>query len=790
MLFHSALLLSLWFSPADELSLGGVVFDPEAAVVSGVQVMLEHTTDQQRWETTTAADGTFRFDHLALGTYMLKVQKPGYFESETEVRLESSKTVEFTLVPSEKLHEEIDVVARPDPINTDTVAPQETVNDEVIQSIPYTGRRDFLNALTLMPGVLRDNTGQVHIHGSRADQIRYQLDGMNLTDTSGGGLGSNIPMDSIESVDIDLTGYSAEFGKGSGGIVRVHSQFVGNQYRFSLTDFVPGLNFREKAVAEFSPRILFSGPIVAGKLWFMYSGSLRYVQTFVEEVPKPNNELNQTLADQLFKVQWNLKESHVVTVDLLHNSQFYGNTGLSTVRPREATTNFLRRGITLGISDRRLTRGLLVESIFQWTRHRESELAKGSSPLEVFPDLWRGNFYTDRRGSDQRFHLGQTVAWHGLKAGVEFDYVTSDLFLNRRGFGLFDEEGRLISSVRFVGPNSAGVLNQEYGAFLLDRLVLHPKLQIEVGARFDRERVTGRNNLSPRTAFSFLPFGTPRSKISGGAGLFYDNIPLVNLQLPRMQQRYATNYDGNVAASLPAPTSVRVSSALRNPLGLHWNLAWEHEWIPRWVSRINYIQKNGRDQVRVAALTTPNGFDMVFNNSGRSNYRAVELTLDRPIRTDLRFLASYIYSDAKARPSLSLDFPDPAVELIPEALADWNTRHRFVSWGYFPIPWRMNASFSVEARSGFPYNAYDVLNHVVGGYNNHGMPTNFVTNVSVEKEIPIPFKRRVAVRLGVTNLFNRFNPRFVDSNTSSPNFMVFSDSSARHFVGRLRILKK
>jgi outer membrane receptor protein involved in Fe transport len=102
----------------------------------------------------------------------------------------------------------------------------------------------------------------------------------------------------------------------------------------------------------------------------------------------------------------------------------------------------------------------------------------------------------------------------------------------------------------------------------------------------------------------------------------------------------------------------------------------------------------------------------------------------------------------------------------------------------------MNASYSVEARSGFPYNAIDFMNNVVGGYNSLTMPTFFVTNFSVEKEIRIPFKRRVAVRLGVTNLFNRFNPRFVDSNITSPGFMTFSDSSSRHFVGRIRILKK
>jgi hypothetical protein len=225
---------------------------------------------------------------------------------------------------------------------------------------------------------------------------------------------------------------------------------------------------------------------------------------------------------------------------------------------------------------------------------------------------------------------------------------------------------------------------------------------------------------------------------------------------------------------------------------VHWNLAWENEWAPRWVSRIEYIQKNGRDQTRLAALPTPAGFDILYNNSGRSDYRAVEFTLDRPIRTDLRILASYTYSIAKARPSLSLDFPDPAVEAIPEVPVEWNTPHRFVTWGYFPLPSHLNASFSVEARSGFPYTAVDDLNHIVGGYNAQKLPTFFTTNASLEKQIPIPFAngKRVALRVGVTNLFNHFNPRFVDANVNSPNYGLFTDSSRRHFVARIRILKK
>ena len=795
-----AVLFFLLLPQSELLSLSGTVFDTEAKGAGSVFVRLEQPTEQKRWETITPSDGSFRFERLSYGTYRVTIHKDGYFDVSTEVRLETSKSVEFTLAAAQKVEQEIDVVARPEPINPEAVSSQNTVNDEVIQNIPYTGRQNFLNALSLMPGVVRDGSGQIHIHGSRPDQIRYQLDGMNLTDATAGGLASNIPLDAIESVDMDLAGYSAEFGKGSGGVVRVNSQFVGDKYKFNVTDFVPGIDFREKSIAEFSPRLLFSGPVVRNKLWFMYSGSLRYIHNWIDDLPKPENQQRETKSDQFFKLQWNLRESHVVTINLIHNTEFFGNNGLSIVRPRETTTNFVRRGTTLGISERRVLGNKLLESMFQWTHRHDSDLAKGTEPLQIWPQSWAGNYFSDQRGHVQRWHAAQSIGWqqqtgsltHRLKAGGEFDYVDSSLELDRRRFELFNESGALRSSVIFAGPNSAVLHNAEFGAFLLDRISFGPKLQAEAGIRYDRERLAGRNNLAPRFGFSFLPGGTSRSKISGGIGLFYDNITFLNIELTGLQRRFTTTYENGFPISAAAPTSVHVSPYLRNPHGLHWNFAWESEWAPRWVSRIEYIQKNGRDQTRLAALNTAEGFDMLFDNSGRSHYRAVEFTLDRPIRTDLRILASYIYSNGKARPAISLDFPDPAVELIPEVPVEWNATHRFVSWGYFPLPSHLNASFSIEARSGFPFTAINDLNHIIGGYNNNRMPAFFTTNASIEKQIPILFGngKRIAVRVGVTNLFNHFNPRFVDPNINSPNFLHFSDSSRRHFVARLRILKK
>jgi hypothetical protein len=798
MSFFAAVVLSLLFGFAADVTVTVNVSDTNGKPVSGVTILLEHTTDQKKWESVTADSGTVHFERLPIGSYVVRIIKDGYYPGDVELRAEASKVVDFTLAAVETRHEEVEVIARPEPINVEAVAAQQTVNDEVIQNLPYTGRKNFLNALSLMPGVVRDNGGELHIHGSGSDQIRYQLDGINVTDPSGG-LASNIPIDAIESVDLDLSGYSAEFGKGSGGVVRVESKFVGDKVKWDLTDFVPGVNFKRRTIGDFSPRFLLSGPIVRSKAWYMYAGTLRYVRTFNEELPDPDNRQNQTVGDQLVKLQWNLGESHVLTASFLSNSEYFGNVGLSLARPLEATTNFLRRGTTAAVSNRNIIRGTLLETTAQWTHRRESNLAKGSSTLLVRPTVWSGNFFSDRRSRNDRFHGGQVVAFernlhgvvHRLKFGAEFDYVISDLTMNRRPFVLYDYTDTMQLGVRFEGGNYADIRNRELGFFAQDRMVLTHKLQLELGVRGDRESVVGSTNLAPRLGVSFLPFGNDRSKISAGVGLFYDNVALDNFQYPRMQRRITTSYlpDGTTEQS-PAATAVYIAPDLQSPYGIHWNAAWDHEWAPRWVSRINLIQKRGKHQTRLAAAPIPGGFDMVFNSSGRSHYDAVELSIDRPIRTNLRVLGSYIYSQTKDRPSLSLEFPDPAVENLGETLSNWHSRHRFVTWAYFPLFKGFSGSYTVEARSGFPFTPVDQLGRIAGPYNVRRYPAYVSTNFSIETEMPFLFNKRAAVRLGVTNLFNRFNPRYVDANTNSPTFLRFADSSGRAFFGRVRLLKK
>ena len=139
---------------------------------------------------------------------------PASSRSKTEIVLGPSKTLEFKLPPRTPRRDDIEVVAGVESIRTDRVAASRQISEQKIQSLPYTGRRDFLNALALMPGMLRDQAGRLHVHGALPEQTGYQLDGMNLADPSTGILEAAIPIDAIGTVDADMDGVVGRIREG------------------------------------------------------------------------------------------------------------------------------------------------------------------------------------------------------------------------------------------------------------------------------------------------------------------------------------------------------------------------------------------------------------------------------------------------------------------------------------------------------------------------------------------------------------------------------------------------
>ena len=129
------------------------------------------------------------------------------------------------------------------------------VNSTTIRELPLNGR-DWLQLALLQPGALF-NTGQtqtdsgraqkgnglaISISGGRATDNAFRIDGLVVNDYANAGPGSslhvNLGVDAIREFSVLTNSYSAEYGRGSGGVINAITKSGTNQIHGSAYGFV------------------------------------------------------------------------------------------------------------------------------------------------------------------------------------------------------------------------------------------------------------------------------------------------------------------------------------------------------------------------------------------------------------------------------------------------------------------------------------------------------------------------------------------------------------------------
>jgi len=111
--------------------------------------------------------GRCEFTNLASGLHHLRVEKEGFYAvSDDQVRVGESESVEVTLNHQQEYVERVNVTYSPPAIDPAKTVASENLGSREIVDLPYTVTRDIRYALPLLPGVLQDVFGQVHVNGS------------------------------------------------------------------------------------------------------------------------------------------------------------------------------------------------------------------------------------------------------------------------------------------------------------------------------------------------------------------------------------------------------------------------------------------------------------------------------------------------------------------------------------------------------------------------------------------------------------------------------------------------
>jgi len=220
----------------------GQVSDSNGAAVPNATVKIKNDSTGAEQTGTANGEGLYNFVLLQPGTYTVTASAQGFAETKIEkvvVNVGRATDVNITMGAS-GVQETVEVTA--DAIQTTQNNSDAVLNETAINNLPILGRR-FQDFVTLTPTAQVDpQRGQISLSGQRGINANINVDGVDYNQPFFGGIRGGersnqaftIPQESIKEFQVVAAGYSAEFGRSSGGIVNAVTKSGGNDIRGSL----------------------------------------------------------------------------------------------------------------------------------------------------------------------------------------------------------------------------------------------------------------------------------------------------------------------------------------------------------------------------------------------------------------------------------------------------------------------------------------------------------------------------------------------------------------------------
>lgn len=262
---------------------GRIVDKKTKDAVIGATVSVSGPALQGQQSEITDENGAFQIANLPPGTYILTVFYGEAQFNRPNVLIEVGKQA-FVSVPIDteiKASEVIELVGRTPLVDQGSTKIGSTITDEYTRNVP-TGRT-FGAVLGTAAGTQGDQYG-VSFSGATSVESSYVVEGINTTDTAFGGQSTNLPNEFVEETEVIAGGYSAEFGRSTGGVINVVTKQGSNKFKGSIfAYYTPGtlISDAESILSQASAigselnvdyvadlGFEVGGPIIKDKLWF------------------------------------------------------------------------------------------------------------------------------------------------------------------------------------------------------------------------------------------------------------------------------------------------------------------------------------------------------------------------------------------------------------------------------------------------------------------------------------------------------------------------------------------
>jgi hypothetical protein len=600
----------------------GRVVDDTGAPTAGADVqLLNRQTGVQR-STITRPDGTYALVGVQPATYELSVNMIGYSAAAQEIRLliGQTLTVDIRLTPQALRLEGISVVGTR-MIETRTSEVATNVTEEQMRSLPQPDR-NFLNFAGLAPGITvshSETNKQITAGGLAATKINVFVDGASFkNDVLEGGVhgqdesrGNPFPQIALQEFRVLTQNFKAEYQRAASAVITATTKSGTNE--FEVNGFVLGQN---KGLVRMNPGqrqicqdnasdpnfvcpsrpeyerlqmgLSVGGPITRDRLHFFgaYENNIQNREAIVAlgrpefrpQFGQYEGTFDQPFRSHLAVAKLSYQPAENQTLSLSWNGRFETDKrGFGDQRSFEAAED-VKIGYNVLNLQHGMTRGL-------WYNQAQVSAQRSTwNPTVINQDQEVGREYmgviiTGARSTEQKFTQDRIalrndltrhgISWNGdhvIKGGVNVDFLKYDVQKRQDGNPtFFYDVNNSLTDPAFArwGSGDPGMKenNVQFGAYVQDDWDVTPRLQLNLGIRWDAETnmfnnswvtpdsvraaigpiltQTGRNPsdyftsgrsdrpiflgaVQPRIGFSYDVLGTGRTVLHGGVGRYYD----------------------------------------------------------------------------------------------------------------------------------------------------------------------------------------------------------------------------------------------------------------------------
>lgn len=796
------------------ITLRGRVTDEEGAPLARARISIR-TGSQPPRTAETGPTGTFDIPLPAPGDYLISVQRTGYFVlSDRPLHVDHNTETSLVLAANREIFQSVNVGESSSPVDPDQTEREQRLNGTDVNDIPYPATQSFKNSLKLIPGVVQDPSAGVHFHGGAEYQTQYTLDGFDITDPITGRFNTTLAVEGIRSVDLVSSRMSPQYGRGSAGTLAIRMENGTDEYHYTATNFIPGLDTRNGfSLGDWSPRAGISGPLVKGRAWFSDSITGGYVAGYVPGLPSGQNTNPSWSAGNLLHTQVNLTQSNILFGDFLVHFNSQSHAGLGPLDPIP-TTSARQSDEWLGaVKDSQAWRngnylefGIAFERVFHQTT------PQGDNPYVIAPEGRSGNYFVSSRehgGRKQAFlnYYPSLLHWagrHQLQTGGDFQRLDYTAAYHRTSYEILGLNGLPEFSTVFVGPGNFHLPNSSVGTYFNDHWTPVKGLAIDAGVRHDWDRLVGQNVFAPRFATAWSPFKRAHTKLVAGYAVIYDATNLATFARPLDQQALTTPFSSSGDPGVPYFTTFLPGHNLRLPRYDQYSAGVEHDFGHGISATADWLRKRGRNGFVYEPLgagitpsipvTMPQFFPgaqsggfFALSSVRRDRYDEYSVTVRQTLPNQYTWLASYVHSSATSNSVLDVNIDQTLQVTNNFGPVPWDSPNRFLSEGYLPLYFKNWAlAYLADWRTGFPYSLLDPANRVVGQVDSRRFGSNFDLNIHLERRFDL-FRYRFAIRLGANNVTDHRNATAVNSVVGSPNFMRYYGAEGRHLVVRLRL---